>query len=929
MPADGPLIGREQELLAVEQALGQSRVVTLTGVGGCGKTRVARELATRAAGRPDLPDVVCVELSAVRMAEHVVDALLRTTGSRERAGRAQIDVLLHRLGGRRLLLVIDNCEHVVGEVGRVAALLVRHAPELRVLATSREPLDLEEELVVSLSPLSLPPSGTGDVAAVIRSDAGRFFVDRAAAVAPGFALTPSTARAVVQICQELDGLPLALGLAASRVVDLTPREIADGLSRRGRLEGGYDATALPQHRSVRASLHWSYGLLNDTERALLRGLAALAGTWDAAAARSVALPEASEVEVSGLLASLAAKGLILAVAQGEPDRWGSMQTVADYASEQLALHPEQAATVRDRQLGWFRAFAAGVDDLLLDPDGQRAIDQETPNLRLALEHALQRDPEVAFEMVGSLLRHWILAEHFEEGRSSTARVLTIADEIDDPGALAPIHLGGALIAVLREDYAHAVESLQGGLALMAAVTEPVTRARCLQMAAMVLILTGMDLEEGVRSANLAAELMRSSGDSPGRAWALVNVTMAEGICDRFDAARNAYDEFLMVPGAGQHARLRTWAELAATWTELIVGSPQRALAHADLALELEGDWPSMTHFILTGFRVHALALLGRSEEALAVGEHGLARAGKSGAMMAAPGIEMALAIASLMAGELDRAEARAGGLLEMPQIHTVALTREVLARIALARGDPAAAAEHAEQLASLAERSGSARHRAIADYLRGRAAVLDGAPARGRDLVQGALATYVELGLERGVADCLEELGLIAATTGDATRAARLVTAAGQARGRLTCTSPPSDRARIDAARARLTARDAGGAWEVARDEGEAMTLSEAIAYARRSRGPRTRGAPPAGPRAGPPPPPHDRSVQSHADRAGGRSPRRHRHLEPPDRRPAVHGAQHRQDAPLERVPEARRRQSNRACADDGRAARRSPRLVS
>jgi DNA-binding CsgD family transcriptional regulator len=409
--------------------------------------------------------------------------------------------------------------------------------------------------------------------------------------------------------------------------------------------------------------------------------------------------------------------------------------------------------------------------------------------------------------------------------------------------VAPVHLGSALIAVLREDYPHAVESLQSGLGLMAAVTDPITRARCLQMAAMVLILTGIDLEEGVRSANLAADLMRSSGDWLGRAWALVNVTMAEGICDRFDAARNAYDEFLMVPGAAQHARLRTWGELAATWTELIVGSPERALAHADLALELEGDWPSMTHFILTGFRVHALALLDRTGEALAVGERGLARAGESGAMMAAPGIEMALAIAELIAGELDRAEAHASSLLEMPQVHTVALTREVMARTALARGDPPAAAEHAERLEALAQRSGSARHRAIADYLHGRAAVLEGTPARGRDLVQGALATHMELGLERGVADCLEELGLIAAITGDSARAARLVAAAGQARARLTCTSPQSDRARMKAARPQLTASDADAVWEAAWNEGEAMTLTEAIAYARRSRGPRSRAA--------------------------------------------------------------------------------------
>jgi predicted ATPase len=742
MLPEGPLIGRETELLALEQAVGASRLVTLTGVGGCGKTRVARELAVRLAARPESLEVIVVELAMIRAAEHVVDALLRATGARERAGQEPTEVLLERLRAGCTVLVIDNCEHVIGEVRRLAASLVEGAPELRVVATSREPLGVEKELVVTLSPLRLPVGGAGDVAAVVGSEAGCFFVDRAAVAEPSFALTPSTARAVVRICHELDGLPLALVLAAARVEDLTPGEIADGLSRRGRLEGGYDENQLPQHRSVRASLDWSYGLLDETERILFRRLAAFSGAWDTAAARAVALPEASEAEVSALLGDLAAKGLVRAPEPGDQTRWSFLQTVGEYAAEQLALDSEEQEAARDRQLGWFRAVAANIDGLLLAAGGREQIDQETPNLRLALGRALERDPGVAFAMVGSLLRHWILAEHFKEARAATARVLSAGARVDDPAARALVHLGAALIGTVSEDYQAAGENLQRGFTFVTAVTDPDTRARCLQMSAMVLILAGMDLPEGVRSANLAAELMRSSGDSLGLAWALVNVAMAEGICDRFDASRNAYEEFLTVPSAAQHPRLRTWAELAAAWTELIVGSPARALAHADLALELEGHWPSMTHFILTGFRVHALALAGRTDEAIADGVRALAQAYDSGVVMAAPGIEMSLAITELMAGELDRAEGRAGALLEMPQVHTVALMRETLAQIALARNDAREAAVHGQQLAAAAEQSGSPRYRAVADFIHGCAAVLDGDLDRGRDLVQHALASH-------------------------------------------------------------------------------------------------------------------------------------------------------------------------------------------
>jgi predicted ATPase/DNA-binding CsgD family transcriptional regulator len=837
---EGPLIGRESELLALEQALASARLVTITGAGGCGKTRVALELLGRVRARGEPIDSRVVELAIVRSADHVVDAFLRAFDARERAGRTQMEVLVQSLAGRRTVLVIDNCEHVAGEVARVVTSLVDVAPELRVLVTSREPLGVSDEVVFGLSPLGLPEASV-DVAAVVRSDAGRFFVDRAAAADRNFALTPSTARSVVRICHQLDGLPLALGLAAARVGNLSAGEIADGLSRHGRLTVGLDESALPQHRSVRASLDWSYDLLDELERVLFRRVSTFAGGWDAAAARAVALPDASETEVSGLLSALEAKGLIVPVAAGGQGRWSSLQTVSDYAAQQLALDCEEEQCVHDRHMSWFHWFAVDIDSSLLTSGEHAMIDQETPNLRLALERAIERDSDVAFEMVGSLLRHWILAERFDEGRAATGRLLAAGDDVGDPAGRALVCLGAALIGTLSEDYPAAVANLQNGMALLAAADDGDLRARCLQMSGMILILTGVDLREGLRSANLAVELLRASGDLLGLAWALVNVAMAEGVCDQFDAARSAYDEFVTIPNAAQHPRLRTWAELAAAWTELIVGSPERALRHAELALELEGEWPSMTHFIMTGFRVHALALLGRADDAVAQGRQALIGAQESGAVMAGPTIEMALAIAELMAGQLDQADDRARRLLEVPQVHTVALMRETLAQIALARDDAREASVHARELAAIARQSGSPRHRAVADYLKGRAAVLDGDPDVGRDLVQAALAAYATLGIERGAADALEELALLAASNGDGARTARLAAAAATARARLSCTPVPSNTARVEAARAKFIVGDGRSAWDGAWREGEAMALADAIAYARRSRGPRDR----------------------------------------------------------------------------------------
>jgi predicted ATPase/DNA-binding CsgD family transcriptional regulator len=624
---------------------------------------------------------------------------------------------------------------------------------------------------------------------------------------------------------------------------LPPVAIAEGLMRRGRLAGARAEDAPPRHRSMRASLDWSYELLDDAERRLFRSLSVFSGGWNAPAAQAVALEDGDGMQMTGRLAAMERKGLVVAQAVGDETRWSLLQTVADYAAERLAEDPVEQDMVRDRHLAWYRAFAATVDDLLLIPGGHAAIDRESPNLRLAFERSCHTNPSTAAEMARLLLRYWILAEHFEEGRAATARVLEDAPDSDDPGSWAAMHLGAGLIGTVSEDYASAITHLQRGLALMSSVDDPDIQARCLQMSAMVLILTGADLPLGLSSAERAVDLMRSSGDTLGMAWALVNVTMAEGICDRFDAARTAYEEFLTVPSAAQHPRLRTWAELAAAWTELIVGSPQRALEHARLGLELEGDYPSMTHFILTGFTVHALALAGRADESRSEGARALRRAQESGAVMAKPAIEMALAVAELIAGELDAADNRARRLLDMPQVHTVALMRETLAQVALARDDADEAVRHADELATLAQQSKSPRHQAVADLVRGTGAILDGDLERGRDLVQRTLSACAELGLERGAADALDALAVIAARTGDTTRAARLAAASDAARRRLGCVPLPAGAALVAAARAHCVTRDDTKTWDLAWAEGAAMPLGDAIAYARRSRGPRNRPA--------------------------------------------------------------------------------------
>ena len=846
----GPLIGRESELTQLEGMLDCTRLLTLTGAGGCGKTRLTLELADRISSKDDGPECVIAPLSSVVDEEQLVDALLAAVGARERFGSRPTEVLLEHMAGRRLLVVLDNCEHLVAEVGRLTAVLLDAAPEVRVLATSREPLGIASERAFRLGPLSLPDAD-GGVGAVVRSDAGRLFVDRAERIDPEFALTPAIASAVVRICRELDGLPLALGLAAARLDRLSVQGIADGLSVGGRLSAASGDDELSQrkdepsqHNSLRASLDWSYRLLDEQERTLLRRLSVFSGGFTASAVRAAGAPELSVTRVRELLEALGAKGLIVPVPTHGEKRWTLLQTVGEYAAEQLASAGEWEE-IAERHLAHFVAYAAHADTLLLQADGHERIEQETPNLRRALDRAIEHDRSGALRIAASLMRHWILAEHYQEASSVSAAVLAAASGDGDAAARAVVHCGAGLVAMLSEDYTGAVESTRAGLELLGDVKDAGAQSICLQLSSMVLIQTGLDLDEGLRNAERAVELQRSVEDPLGLAFALVNLAVAAMLGERFDLLNTAYGEFLAIPRARDHPRLRTWAEQAAAWAQVTTGSPERALEHADRGLALEGEWPSMTHFQVLSFRIHALARLGRTDHALREGANAMRRARESGALQAVPAIQLALMVAELMHGDPDAAETRALRLLEMPHLHTLVLARETLARVALMRGNVDEATTHVHELEAIAERSGSPRHSALARYIRGCAAIEANETDKGRDLLHAALDTYVELGLEREAADVLDDLALLAAHAGEGPRAARLAAAAASARARLACAPWPGVSDRLDAARAKLPAGEQDGSWQAAWEQGQALALPDAISYARRGRGSRDR--PPSG----------------------------------------------------------------------------------
>lgn len=894
MFAEGPLIGREAEMAELEEVLDGTRLLTVTGAGGCGKTRVALELAERAGGSgrdkdrggtaaittttttEDDAAIECaiVPLASVTGEERLVEALLRALGARERFGSAPMQALRDRVAsGRDLLLVLDNCEHLRAAVGGLTQELLQAAPRARVLATSREPLGVEGESVFYLGPLGLP-GPDGGVSAVVNSSAGRLFVDRAARSDPGFVLAPDSARAVAQICRELDGLPLAIGLAAARLDTLSVQEIAQELAQDGRLAataGEDDHPRNPrddpsqenkpaQHRSVRASLDWSYRLLGERERAMVRRLAVFCGGFTTAAARAVASPGQGEARVRKSLEGLEAKGLVMRSApNGAEERWTMLATIGEYAAEQLARAGEsERQAVVNRHCAWFGEYAQRSAGLLLEPGGHEQIDRETPNVQRAVDHAIRHDPPAALRIAAGLMCHWILAERFQEARSTCAAVLSPTvcgngkGEMDREGsedavaARAVVHCGAGLVGILSEDYEKAIEETHTGLELLGGVEDADAQAKSRGFASMVLIQTGINMQEGLRNAQRAVELQRSNGKDPlGLAFALVTLAVAAGLCERFAEVGPAYEEFNAIAQASEHARLRTWAEQAAAWAQINAGSPRRALEHADRAIEMEGEWMSMSRLQALGFRIQALAKLGETDRALQEGEEAMRQARESGALQAVPAIELALAVAELMHGDCEKAGDHAHGLLRMPHVHTQALARETLARIALMRGEAAEAQRHAGELETIAERSGSARHRALANYIAGHAAIDDEQTDRGRELLHAALETYSELGLEREVAETLDELALLAAHAGEGPRAARLAAAACATRARLDCAAAPGTTERLGDASAHIASGADAERWRDAWAQGEQITLADAVAYARRGRGRRDR--PPAG----------------------------------------------------------------------------------
>ncbi len=463
-------LGRVREIEALLHLLAQpaTRLVTVTGPGGVGKTRLAAELARRM-DRETYGDIVFVPLDAVTDANLVLSSIAKAMGSREIAGELPLELLVRTVRDRRIILVLDNFEQVLVAAGNIAR-LISACPGLKVLVTSRAPLHLSGEFEFPMPPLEIPsdwPDGpTPSPEAILASDVGALFVDRARAVRPDFVVTLENASAVSEICRRLDGLPLAIELAAARTKVLSPAALAARVGNRLQLltRGARD---LPlRHQTMRDAIAWSYDLLLPEEQTLLRLLAVFAGGFTLEAAEDVsrgvdearqregvnprALVEFLSPDLLDAIAALVDNSLLRSEeAPQDERRFRMLEVVREFAWEQAEGHGE-LAEARRRHALWYQRFTADGEDRFFRDDEPIWVDrleQELPNLRAALTWADETgETETGLRIIGSLWWFWVAGGHVAEGGRWVESFLAKADEATPPEALAPALESAGLIS---------------------------------------------------------------------------------------------------------------------------------------------------------------------------------------------------------------------------------------------------------------------------------------------------------------------------------------------------------------------------------------------------------------------------------------------------------------------------------------------------
>ena len=617
-------VGRERELAGAATLVQAGvRLVTLTGPGGAGKTRLAFEGAR--AVQHHFPDGVWfVDLTALTDPRLVPQTLATALGILETGGRSFTERIVSALDGRRTLVVLDNCEHLVDACAKLVTTLLRSCAGLTIVATSHESLAVAGEQVYPVPPLPLPPADllaatTADAAALSTYPAIQLFVERAMAVQPRFALTDANATAVAQICSRLDGMPLAIELAAARVRVLAPEQIAARLDDRFRLLSGGDRLAPTRHQTLHDLLDWSHDLLTEPERVLFRRLSVFARGWTLEAAEAIGAGDGISAEdVLDLLMALVDKSLVVMEDQGETARYRLLESIREYATARL-VEAGEAARVRLRHRDWYWALA---EQAASGPVGRRQarwmprLAEEHDNLRAAIEWSLTegKDPASGLAIVYALRAFWVFRYLLREGVAWYTRALA-ATGTAAPALRAKALQQMAIAAWLMQDPATGLPAARQALDLAREINHGWATVRALRALALHTHLTGDSataislLEEALAQARLLEDRQLL----PHVLHSLGILTLRRG---NVAEARGRFLEALQIARTEGMDEQTSYALVLLGYCALLQGeAAESAARYAEgLVIAREMDHPSLTSDCLGGLALTA-ALEDRFERA--------------------------------------------------------------------------------------------------------------------------------------------------------------------------------------------------------------------------------------------------------------------------------------------------------------------------
>jgi len=792
-------IGREQEMAEVKQLLATTHLLTLTGPGGVGKTRLALQVAAEVGG--DYADGVwLVELAALAQPAQAPQAVATALNMCEESQRPLLDTLSDCLRDKQLLLVLDNCEHLVQACAELAERLLRVAPRLRIIATSRESLRVTGERVYLVPSLRVPDASAAHrmtLAELTQYESVRLFMDRAASVQSNLAVTSANAEALAQICYHLDGIPLAIELAAARVNVLPIEQIAARLDDRFRLLTGGSRTALPRQQTLLALIDWSYDWLSPAEQALFNRLSVFRGGCALEAMGTVcACKQVQHAEILKVLSQLVEKSLIrMDERSGEP-RYLMLETMRQYGQDKLEASGE-AENTRRLHGEYFMRWAEEAEAQLSGAAQQEwlaRLELEYDNLRMALEWSLNHEPGIGLRLAGALGLFWDVRGYFTEGLETLECALTGGGDEWKTWRAKALHWAGKL-AARQGNYERAQELETRSLELNRELGHQAGIAHSLDGLGQLAWFQS-DYATAWRYYWASLSVQRERADQRGIATALNSLGQLARAQDDYAAARRLYQESLSISQEiadkrGMAFSLNGLGVIA--WTKGDYATAQHLLEEA-LSLQRQvGDRQGLAH---------SLNNLGKV--AWAQGDYEAAQR---------------LYEESLV---IER---------ELGDKQGSAYSLHYMASLARVRGDYAIARALDEE--SLAVRRGIGNLWGIAESLinLGKTALAQRDYAVARDHYAAGLNIEQEIVDKQGIADCLEGFARIASGQSNAERAARLYAAAQVLRQRVGVSPVSVERAEYDldvaAARARL-----GAAFDATWETGYTMTPEQAIAYA-------------------------------------------------------------------------------------------------